>query len=587
MAEAASLIGVQFRHEAAAGCSTVGGTFAPPTSGASAPATGDWVYLAFSNVTNGGDTVSTVTYTFPGWERIEAPLMVGSLVVQLHRRKRLATDTSYSISLGAGRLWMAAMFWVRNVPDGVLPTLGTRKTRAMAPTESLTTTAPGAPADPDDLAITYAIERTNLAETADPTVTAGGSLEAYQAQTAANTTTIVVASKRVDTADGTADVVVSYPNSHATNGVAQQIIFPSESVVPPTPTPTLLRRWDGAGLANATSVTPTTVGTGDTPFDEVSATRPVFNNGAIDIANDATIRYVKWTGLDTAPSASDPNALAQVAAWGDSLTASTGTNWPGTTLATRLGIPVSNMGVSGMGTMDIALRQGGLKPLITVSGNSIPASGPVTVTAISPSTGWRVNGTGSFTRTGTLAGVVGTLSHDLVADTWTFTRTTAAVSATPCPAGSEFVGTSLLANHERMISIFWTGRNSLDALSRIPEATAAMVGVLTTSPKRFLVLSMTNTSSEIQGSTNLTNILAMNAGLASAYPSNYLDIRSYLASSQALTDAGISPTPQDTTDLSNNVIPTSLRNDSTHLNAAGYARVAHKVADFIEAKGWA
>ena len=48
-----------------------------------------------------------------------------------------------------------------------------------------------------------------------------------------------------------------------------------------------------------------------------------------------------------------------------------------------------------------------------------------------------------------------------------------------------------------------------------------------------------------------------------------------------LTVAGITPTEQDETDIAAGTVPTSLRSDGVHLNAAGYKALGTMLADKI------
>jgi lysophospholipase L1-like esterase len=73
--------------------------------------------------------------------------------------------------------------------------------------------------------------------------------------------------------------------------------------------------------------------------------------------------------------------------------------------------------------------------------------------------------------------------------------------------------------------------------------------------------------------------------LQAAFGDCFLDVRKYLVN-YGLVDAGITPTSQDLTDIAADVIPSSLRSDSTHFTAAGYTLVANFVSRAIRAKGW-
>ena len=65
--------------------------------------------------------------------------------------------------------------------------------------------------------------------------------------------------------------------------------------------------------------------------------------------------------------------------------------------------------------------------------------------------------------------------------------------------------------------------------------------------------------------------------LQAEFGEHYLDVKSYLASEQALQDAGFAPTGQDRTDLTEGRVPASLRTDSVHLNDAGYKLLAQNI----------
>lgn len=120
-----------------------------------------------------------------------------------------------------------------------------------------------------------------------------------------------------------------------------------------------------------------------------------------------------------APAAGDPGTgIAALATFGDSITAAGkggGIKWH-ELVSDWLGIPAFNPSVHGEAPADIAVRQGGLAPALTLTGNAIPATAdPVTVTAISPSSGFIADAPGNAFRgafVGRLCGVAGTLKHD-------------------------------------------------------------------------------------------------------------------------------------------------------------------------------
>lgn len=273
--------------------------------------------------------------------------------------------------------------------------------------------------------------------------------------------------------------------------------------------------------------------------------------------------------------------------WGDSLSSGAGGGGinPPAVLETALGRTVVGKGIASQDTKQIGARQGAVPITVTVSGDNIPASGGVSVTAKSVNILYNA---GSYTGTsvGTLAGVPGTMSTDSSGN-WTFTRTTAG-SITACPAGTAFIPDDV-AIYIGDTVIIWAGRNN-DLSTRAARIAArddilAMVKTLSPTIKRYLVLSVLNGLNEGTGSAAHTNILAMNAELALTFGDRYLDVRRYLID-HGLEDAGITPTSQDNTDVANDTVPASLRSDSIHLVAASYTLVGNLAARQIIARGW-
>src|ERR1035437_2659914 len=130
--------------------------------------------------------------------------------------------------------------------------------------------------------------------------------------------------------------------------------------------------------------------------------------------------------------------------------------------------------------------------------------------------------------------------------------------------------------------IIWAGRNNYSATTTVEADIATMVASLG-SNRHYLIMSVMNGSygaNEQIGGTGYNQIQSINTYLAATYPGHYIDIREYIIQ-YGLIDAGITPTSQDLTDITNDVPPTSLRYDSVHLNAAGYTIVARQVANFI------
>ncbi|HKB53827.1 MAG TPA: hypothetical protein VKD22_07490 [Ramlibacter sp.] len=142
-----------------------------------------------------------------------------------------------------------------------------------------------------------------------------------------------------------------------------------------------------------------------------------------------------------------------------------------------------------------------------------------------------------------------------------------------------------MADQGRMswIAVLWYGANNPGEPAQIEADVAASIAALAAAGNnRFLVLSVVNeaTPESIRGGPVYATIIQTNTALASRYPANYFDIRSYLV-------AQFDPNqPQDVIDNQNDVPPTSLRYDEIHLRNPGSLLVAAKIKELVEARGW-
>lgn len=271
----------------------------------------------------------------------------------------------------------------------------------------------------------------------------------------------------------------------------------------------------------------------------------------------------------------------EIACWGDSMTASVFSSL----VAALPGRTLFNGGKGGQNSEAIAIRQGGKPLTITVTGNTIPASGSVAITAKNVNILYD-GGVYTGSATGSLYGLLGTITTD-PSGNWTFTRSTPGISFT-CPAGSEFILDEPLA-HRHKTCVIWSGRN--DGSSTRAQLVASrdnimsMVNYMRKSIKRYIVISVCNGNGETTGSGAHTNITNLNKELAETFGSNYIDLRAYMVN-RAIYDAGITPTGQDTTDMAGDTIPASLRSDNVHFNAAGNTQAAGFIARQLAARGF-
>lgn len=313
-------------------------------------------------------------------------------------------------------------------------------------------------------------------------------------------------------------------------------------------------------------------------------------------------------GISSSSWKETPIAVATVVGYGDSMTL--GEGGAGTTYLTALaaelgGRAIINRGIGGQRSNQIAQRQGGNVPDVTVAGNQISTGAntithfngtPVTPTGIDPNVDQLLSTLDQTTRTikATLAGVLGTVTRTAsggnppTAESYTFTPDAGQVVPVTCPARTPLVVN--VQGDDGCIQILWAGRNNPGFPTvQIQSDVEAMVSRIQQFPRRrFLVLSVCNgnIASEYAGGADYASILETNRNLQKRFPANFVDVRRWLID-KGLASAGIAPTAQDLVDIGRDVIPGSLRSDGVHLNAAGYAALGAKcLAAEITARGW-
>lgn len=285
-----------------------------------------------------------------------------------------------------------------------------------------------------------------------------------------------------------------------------------------------------------------------------------------------------------------------VACWGDSLTYGEGTADPAAeaypaVLSDLTGYSVENMGVGGETSTTIAARCGGVDMLldedITITADCSPV--PITFSAYDKDGSYaghiapRDTSLGGWTPC-TIAGVKGKLNI-VINDTWprtvksaTFVRNEQGEEIR-VPKKTAIYPSSLDVMANADINIFFTGTNGgWDSENTLPNEDKAdsLVGITDKMIERaknkdkYIVIGL------IRGGTNDT--AKTDNALRTAYGEHYLNVKEYLASEQALTDAGITPTDEDLNYIAAGKIPVSLlHTDLGHLNAAGYRLMAGKV----------
>lgn len=287
------------------------------------------------------------------------------------------------------------------------------------------------------------------------------------------------------------------------------------------------------------------------------------------------------------PAASGGTDVTKILQAGDSLTENWGSNNNNIEIRDAFGSAnVTNIGKGGQTSPQIAARQGGVPAMLTISGGKIPASGGVTVT--SDTNLFYMNAaSGSWSQEGLLLGVPGTLSVSKASGTYTytFTRMNPGIEvASPNPA--PFLTGQTWRNRALTIGI---GRNNFKTSTpaQIVEHVRGIIEWSTRNPSDHIVLSIPPSTAETPGTADRTALDAANAALAAAFPRQWVDWAGYLRSEVTLAQAGITPTSQDLTDISNSVTPTSFRGagDNLHFNGAAYDVINTLILAAFAARG--
>lgn len=279
--------------------------------------------------------------------------------------------------------------------------------------------------------------------------------------------------------------------------------------------------------------------------------------------------YAKTTEFDSV-NGLIPNPTTTLFCLGDSLTEGAGgTPYPTQLAALVTDRTVINSGYGSQTSVQIAARFGASGITLTVDGNSIPTSGAVNVTITSGNDPLK-HAANNKSINGTIAGVYGTLAKVFATNQYSFTRYLSGDAVATSSTGEFFLPDN--QTDRKSTLVIWAGRNDVpvgdSAIRTVPISVKQCVEHLIPLKKNFVVLSVLNATNETTGTTNYNRVIAINEALQDAFPYNYLDIRTILA-----TEA-------------NGTIPASLMADTIHLNTDGYAIVAQAVKNFLTLKGY-
>lgn len=270
------------------------------------------------------------------------------------------------------------------------------------------------------------------------------------------------------------------------------------------------------------------------------------------------------------------NTLTAIVCDGDSMTYGglpTGESWPDM-LTAATGIPTINAGRSGALAAEVATRAGGVVPFITLPNDELPDT-LVPLEVIVNSHGAWSTMTDLEAPVGTIRGIPFRLRYDGVSDSWTITRLTAG-PIVPVASPVPFIPATPYSDDE-YLRVLWVGRNNYPKATAL-DPIAAQVDAYRLSRQSFLLLSVCNTTDETVGSPGHTEVLALNEELLAYAPREYVDVRGRLIR-EGLSLAGLTPTPDDVTDIANDCIPRQLLSDGLHTNLAGRLAIAQIVQD--------
>ena len=315
-----------------------------------------------------------------------------------------------------------------------------------------------------------------------------------------------------------------------------------------------------------------------------------------------------WNGIDrmlsnTAAVKLDYFETDQtIACWGASMTFGQGADNAETesypaVLANLSGKTVYKMGIGGETMYTIAARQGAIN-IVTKNDFTIPAGktavnidfaaedGGVIVPRNPSIGGWNPI---------TIAGVEGWISVDSKRNTNTGMYELVSAQFTRNEAGEAInvaKGTKIVTDASELqadVNVFlvgmnggWTSANQALSTNNDPS------GYVNTLNKMLEKIPGGKTDGKyvIIGITNDGNWSALYQALQETYGEHFLDVKSYLASAQALSDAGIQATTDDESRIQEGSVCASLlndyANDKVHLNTAGYKLLGQKVFEKLQ-----
>lgn len=238
--------------------------------------------------------------------------------------------------------------------------------------------------------------------------------------------------------------------------------------------------------------------------------------------------------------------------------------------------------IGGQNGRQQAARFGARPAYCTVTGGEIPASGPVTVTALSPPFLTTPDNSAAST-TGYLAGVYGTMLRS--GGVTTFTRAADGDAVPVTSATSEFraetrdTAGDLYRDRILVIEVGINNSQEEQLNGTVADEVASIIEHARPLVKGIVVSSILNSRAAPIGSDAYNAVAAANAQLKARWPNYYWDRRAWLV-------AGYDPSvPQDVIDFGNDVPPSSLMSDAIHPNDNGHLRLFNGLVAYMKMRG--
>lgn len=268
-----------------------------------------------------------------------------------------------------------------------------------------------------------------------------------------------------------------------------------------------------------------------------------------------------------------PSSNDNIVCWGDSLTYSQyseSITYP-SRLSELTGKTVKNFGMPGASSMDISGLQGGMP--IYLAPFTLPADSTTWVDV----TFMDVNGNSNMYFGFLHYQMIDAIERQMYVDgirvgfayagnnQYRLKRYETAESVT---VFDRPVKLNIVTNYFDYINIFWAGTNDAPTTEVKAQRTIDIIKNMIShfGGKRYLVLGLT-----VKSYADATNDL-----MGQTFGNHYVDVKDYLIK-YGLLDSNLTPTTQDETDITNLVVPTSLRHDSVHFNDYGYKAIGNCV----------